>query len=95
MPRGTTQVVIRGASNDWREGYCASKVQTDMSVEVRGGGYVSTIGIVKVGGGACGIQSERDSGSGVVCQSRLEKTKLPPPTLGYKREHASAEGGEI
>ncbi|GJR91695.1 hypothetical protein Tco_0215706 [Tanacetum coccineum] len=42
MPRGTTQVVTRGASND-----CVSDVQVPGTVAVRGGRHVSTSVVTK------------------------------------------------
>ncbi|GKF15071.1 hypothetical protein Tco_0056533 [Tanacetum coccineum] len=96
MPRGTTQVVTRGASNDWCQ-MCRYEVRGGRAsvrgtVAVRGvstrqyeqsvrGRRVPIMGNNEaVGGVQKGQNTPRSSN---MSGWRLERTKLPSPTLGY------------
>ncbi|GKE62567.1 hypothetical protein Tco_1512934 [Tanacetum coccineum] len=97
MPRGTTQVVTRGASNHCMQWWQVrgGRASVRGTVAVRG---VSTSSQYEVG--VCnneavgGVQNDQNTPrSSNIIGWRLERTKLPPPTWGYKREHAAVAFG--
>ncbi|GJY71397.1 hypothetical protein Tco_0475100 [Tanacetum coccineum] len=89
MPRGTTQVVTRGASNDWRQ-MCRWRLDQS-ACDTWHSARVSTRSDygnnVEVGGRQNDQNTPRSSN---ISGWRPEMTNLPPPTWGYINEHASA-----